>query len=75
MHPQDAAFQASIRDPEAFWSRQAEQVHWHKRPERALKRYERRLKSGARHAAWEWFPGGEISTTWNCVDRHVLSGM
>jgi propionyl-CoA synthetase len=23
---------------------------------------------------WDWFPGGEISTCYNCVDRHVLAG-
>jgi propionyl-CoA synthetase len=26
------------------------------------------------HDHWEWFPGGEISTCYNCVDRHVLAG-
>ncbi|EMR64970.1 putative propionate- ligase protein [Eutypa lata UCREL1] len=26
------------------------------------------------HPDWEWFGGGEISTCYNCVDRHVLAG-
>ncbi|KAF5532778.1 propionyl synthetase [Fusarium phyllophilum] len=32
------------------------------------------LKNGVTHDSWEWFPGGEISTCYNCVDRHVLDG-
>ncbi len=26
------------------------------------------------HPHWEWFGGGEISTCYNCVDRHVEAG-
>ncbi|GAW25289.1 putative AMP-binding enzyme [Rosellinia necatrix] len=26
------------------------------------------------HPHWSWFDGGEISTCFNCVDRHVLAG-
>lgn len=26
------------------------------------------------HNHWTWFPGGEISTAYNCVDRHVELG-
>lgn len=26
------------------------------------------------HDSWEWFPGGEISTCYNCIDRHVEAG-
>lgn len=26
------------------------------------------------HPHWEWFSGGQISTCYNCVDRHVLAG-
>lgn len=32
------------------------------------------LKDGTSHDHWEWFPDGEISTAYNCVDRHVLAG-
>lgn len=28
----------------------------------------------ASHDHWEWFPDGEISPCYNCVDRHVLAG-
>jgi propionyl-CoA synthetase len=32
------------------------------------------LRGGVVHPTWEWFSGGEISTCYNCVDRHVAAG-
>ena len=29
---------------------------------------------GVSHPSWTWFPDGEISTTYNCIDRHVEAG-
>ena len=34
----------------------------------------RKLPSGVSHRSWTWFPDGEISTTYNCIDRHVEAG-
>ena len=73
-HPQDNAQSLSLADPESFWRRHAEQLHWHKKPSKALNTYTRRLESGATHPAWTWFPDGEISTSYNCVGRHVKAG-
>lgn len=73
-HPQDEAHRLSLTDPEAFWSRQAKHLHWHRKPSAALARTTKRLKTGESHAHWAWFPDGEISTCYNCVDRHVLAG-
>ncbi|KAL2143098.1 hypothetical protein VTI28DRAFT_377 [Corynascus sepedonium] len=73
-HPQDQVQRHSISDPESFWSHQADQLHWHKKPTAALARTTKSLRSGEKHAHWEWFPDGEISTCYNCVDRHVLAG-
>lgn len=73
-HIQDQVLQKSLSDPEGFWGAQAQNVHWHKKPDRALKRYTKKLKSGTEHDHWSWFPGGKISTTYNCVDRHVING-
>ncbi|AEO62316.1 uncharacterized protein THITE_2106367 [Thermothielavioides terrestris NRRL 8126] len=71
---QDEVHRQSLADPEGFWGRQAEHLHWHKKPAAALTRTTKRLRTGETHAHWEWFPGGEISTCYNCVDRHVLAG-
>ncbi|CBF70755.1 hypothetical protein AN5833.2 [Aspergillus nidulans FGSC A4] len=73
-HPQQAVHAASLQNPEAFWSHHAQQLHWHKKPSRAIGRSTKTLASGASHESWSWFPDGEISTTYNCVDRHVLNG-
>jgi propionyl-CoA synthetase len=74
-HMQDQVYKASICDPETFWSRQAENVHWHKKPTKALQRSTKHLrKSNVSHDNWSWFADGEISTTYNCVDRHVING-
>ena len=47
---------------------------WHKSPSAAFKTSTRKLPSGASHQSWTWFPDGEISTTYNCIDRHVEAG-
>ncbi|KAF2703103.1 acetyl-CoA synthetase-like protein [Pleomassaria siparia CBS 279.74] len=74
-HPQDSVYSSSVSDPETFWATQAQHVHWHRKPTKALSVSTKTLsKSGATHAHWDWYPDGEISTTYNCVDRHVKSG-
>lgn len=74
-HPQQAALEHSLRDPEGFWSGPAERLHWHRKPTKALTRQSKTLPSGVQHEHWSWFGDGEISTTYNCVDRHVSNGL
>ncbi|ORY71793.1 uncharacterized protein BCR38DRAFT_330427 [Pseudomassariella vexata] len=71
---QDEFSSQSLQSPEEFWARQAEQLHWHTRPNATLHTAQKTLPSGATHPTWSWFPGGEISTCYNCVDRHVAAG-
>jgi hypothetical protein len=73
-HLQDEIYEASLKDPEAFWSRQAEYLYWHKKPSRALKTTTKKIAGGVSHPHWTWFPDGEISTSYNCIDRHVQAG-
>lgn len=73
-HPQDDVQHLSLTDPESFWGHQAEHLHWHKKPSAVLARTTKNLKTGDSHNHWVWFPDGEISTCYNCVDRHVLAG-
>lgn len=73
-HLQHAVHQSSLQDPERFWSHHAEQLDWHQKPSCAIARHSKTLPSGVRHDHWTWFPDGEISTTYNCVDRHVRNG-
>lgn len=74
VHVQDEVLQHSLEDPESFWGHQAEHLHWHKKPTSVLRRTEKTLSNGVTHPDWAWFPDGELSTCYNCVDRHVLAG-
>ncbi|KAK7427836.1 hypothetical protein QQZ08_005608 [Neonectria magnoliae] len=73
-HVQDEVLRHSLEDPDDFWRHQAEHLHWHKKFTSTIQLTQKTLKSGITHDSWEWFPDGEISTCYNCVDRHVLDG-
>ena len=51
-------------DPEAFWARMAEELHW-------FKKWDTVLKWDPPHA--EWFGGGKINISYNCLDRHLAT--
>jgi propionyl-CoA synthetase len=71
---QDAVQRASLSDPEKFWDHHGKQLHWHKPYSKVLSQQTHTLKDGTKHPHWSWFPDGEISTTYNCLDRHVEAG-
>ncbi|QIW95918.1 hypothetical protein AMS68_001436 [Peltaster fructicola] len=73
-HLADQAYEASIRDPARFWAHQAAQLTWHKKPTVTFKHTTKKLQSGTSHRSWTWFPDGELSTSYNCIDRHVEAG-
>jgi acetyl-CoA synthetase len=59
----EALYKKSIEDPEAFWSGAAEDLHWFKRWDKVLDW----------NLPWaNWFVGGKINLSYNCVDRHAL---
>ncbi len=61
-----AVYQRSLDDPEGFWLEAARAVDWDKEPSRAL--------DGAAAPITKWFPGAELNTSFNALDRHVLAG-
>ncbi len=73
-HVQDQVQSHSLENPETFWAHQADQLYWHKKPSQTVKKTTKKLRSGVSHSHWTWFPDGEISTAYNCVDRHVKNG-
>ncbi|KAF4974260.1 hypothetical protein FZEAL_8809 [Fusarium zealandicum] len=73
-HVQDEVLEQSLDNRDQFWKHQAEHLHWHKPFSSTIKLTQKTLKNGITHDSWEWFPDGEISTCYNCVDRHVLDG-
>jgi acetyl-CoA synthetase len=60
----EALYAEAERDPDAYWARMAEELSW-------FKRWDTVLKWEPPHA--EWFVGGEINLSYNCLDRHLLS--
>jgi acetyl-CoA synthetase len=57
-----AIYELATRDPEAFWEGQAEQLEW-------FDKWDTVLDWTPPHA--EWFVGGTLNVSVNCVDRHV----
>ena len=59
-----AAYQKSVNNPEGFWAEIAEHFHWRKK-------WDRVLNWNFREPKVEWFAGGKLNITENCIDRHL----
>ncbi|HMS66224.1 MAG TPA: acetate--CoA ligase [Ignavibacteria bacterium] len=55
-------YDKSIKDPEKFWAKIADELHW-------FKKWKTVLKWKAPHS--QWFAGGKINLSYNCLDRHL----
>src|SRR5579885_3196744 len=58
----ESIYEKAAADPEGFWAAQAEQLDWFRKWDRVMK--------------WEppwvqWFIGGKLNISYNCIDRHV----
>ncbi len=51
------------RDPEAFWAKQAENLHWFKKWDQVLDR--------SNAPFYQWFVGAQTNIAYNALDRHV----
>src|SRR5436190_21165391 len=58
-------WQEARDNPERFWGRQAESLHW-------FRRWDKVLVWDEPHA--QWFAGGRINVSYNCLDRHLTDG-
>lgn len=56
----------SRKDPEGFWAEIAQGIDWTRKWDRVL--------DGSKAPLYRWFPGGELNTCWNAIDRHVAAG-
>ena len=52
----------AIEDPEGFWGRIAEELHW-------FRKWDKVLEWNPPFA--KWFVGGKLNITYNCLDRHL----
>ncbi|MDF1722386.1 MAG: propionyl-CoA synthetase [Minwuia sp.] len=53
-------------DPEGFWAEAAKGIDWYKPFDQVL--------DDSNAPFVHWFPGGELNTCHNCLDRHVAGG-
>ncbi|MCP3929435.1 MAG: acetate--CoA ligase [Bacteroidetes bacterium] len=60
------AYKKSVDDPEGFWAEQAESFSWHKK-------WDKVLDWDFRKPDVNWFVGGKLNITENCLDRHLES--
>ncbi len=56
----------SLAERDAFWTEAAAAIDWHKSWDRVL--------DDSRPPFYRWFPGGELNTCANALDRHVDGG-
>src|ERR1041385_7043967 len=65
MEEREALRAEAAADPEKFWARLAEsELHW-------FNQWDRVLHWQAPHA--QWFTGGKINISYNCLDRHLTT--
>jgi acetyl-CoA synthetase len=57
-------YQRSIEDPEGFWGELAEQLDWYQK-------WDKVLVEDFKEAKHEWFVGGKLNVSANCLDRHL----
>ena len=62
MDEYDKLWKEADDDPEAFWGRMAEELHW-------FKPFDKVLEWEAPFA--KWFVGGQTNVSYNCLDRHL----
>jgi len=60
------AYEESIRNPEQFWGRAAEEVAWYKKYTKVL--------DDSQKPFYRWFVEGELNSCYNAVDYHVENG-
>ncbi len=60
----DKAYKESVESPEVFWGNIAENFQWRKN-------WDKVLDYDWEEARFEWFKGGKLNITENCLDRHL----
>ncbi|MGB3802151.1 MAG: acetate--CoA ligase [Lewinella sp.] len=58
------AYDRSVQDPESFWAEQAETFDWHRK-------WDEVLDWNFSDPDVNWFKGGQMNITENCLDRHL----
>jgi acetyl-CoA synthetase len=57
-------YRRSLDDPEGFWGEAAQQLDWYKK-------WDKVLVEDFKEAKHEWFVGGKLNVSYNCLDRNL----
>ena len=60
-------YNESIKNPESFWEKIAENIFWYKKPSRILNK--------SNPPFYRWFEDGITNTCYNALDLHVEKGL
>ena len=70
----EAMYQRSIDDPEGFWAEFAEsELSWTKKWDEVLN-WDWSQIGNVEGSFVDWFKGGQLNVSYNCIDRHVEAG-
>lgn len=68
MEAYEEAYTHSIEDPESYWAKRAEElVSWDKK-------WDTVLEADMYKPEIQWFKGGKLNVSYNCLDRHIADG-
>jgi acetyl-CoA synthetase len=62
-----AVYEEAARDPQAWWVKQASELHWFSDWDQVL--------DDSNPPFYKWFTGGKLNISYNCLDRHVEAGI
>ena len=60
-------YKQSINNPENFWSKIADRIHW-------IKKWTKVSNYNFINGKIKWFENGKLNVSYNCLDRHVEAG-
>lgn len=59
-----ALYDRSIKEPEKFWLEIAQRLDWSTAPLEGM-------QGNFTDVNYQWFQGGKLNASWNCIDRHL----
>src|SRR3954469_15271081 len=62
----ESEHEAAARDPQGWWAKQADALHWFERWDQVLDESDAPF--------YKWFTGGKLNASYNALDRHVEAG-
>ena len=63
----EISYNESIQSPEKYWGEKADRLNWYKK-------WNKTSRFDFVKGEIEWFIGGEINASYNCLDRHIEDG-